>query len=81
VTKLCNTGPFEVESTLKHHGAVVESAVVSSLDRERGEVVKAFLVLTSKSAKQDRAALIKECKTCKNMAARKFADPLYLRRS
>ncbi len=39
-------GPFEVESALLEHQAVAESAVVSSPDAVRGEVVKAFVVLT-----------------------------------
>jgi acetyl-CoA synthetase/medium-chain acyl-CoA synthetase len=38
-------GPFEVESALIEHPAVAESAVVSSPDEIRGEVVKAFIVL------------------------------------
>jgi acyl-coenzyme A synthetase/AMP-(fatty) acid ligase len=38
-------GPFEVESALLEHPAVVESAVVASPDADRGEVVKAFVVL------------------------------------
>lgn len=38
-------GPFEVESALLEHEAVVESAVVASPDELRGEVVKAFVVL------------------------------------
>lgn len=38
-------GPFEVESTLIEHPAVVESAVVASPDPDRGSVVKAFVVL------------------------------------
>jgi medium-chain acyl-CoA synthetase len=38
-------GPFEVESALLEHEAVVESAVVASPDPVRGEVVKAFVVL------------------------------------
>lgn len=38
-------GPFEVESALIEHAAVAESAVVSSPDDTRGEVVKAFIVL------------------------------------
>jgi acyl-coenzyme A synthetase/AMP-(fatty) acid ligase len=38
-------GPFEVESALVEHPAVVESAVVASPDPVRGEVVKAFVVL------------------------------------
>ncbi|XP_049523612.1 acyl-coenzyme A synthetase ACSM3, mitochondrial isoform X3 [Dermacentor silvarum] len=38
-------GPFEVESVLIEHPAVVECAVVASPDPHRGEVVKAFVVL------------------------------------
>ena len=38
-------GPFEVESALIEHPAVAESAVVSSPDKTRGEVVKAFVIL------------------------------------
>jgi len=38
-------GPFEVESALKEHPAVAESAVVASPDEMRGEVVKAFVIL------------------------------------
>ena len=40
-------GPFEVESALIEHDAVLESAVVSSPDSTRGEIVKAFVVLAS----------------------------------
>ena len=38
-------GPFEVESALLAHAAVAESAVVGSPDADRGNVVKAFVVL------------------------------------
>lgn len=38
-------GPTEVENALIEHPAVVESAVVASPDPERGEIVKAFVVL------------------------------------
>ena len=38
-------GPFEVESILIEHPAVVESAVVPSPDEDRGSVVKAYVVL------------------------------------
>ncbi len=38
-------GPFEVESALIEHPAVVESAVVASPDEDRGSVVKAYVVL------------------------------------
>lgn len=51
-------GPFEVESALLEHPAVVESAVVSSPDAIRGEVVKAFIVLSSEYAPSD--ALVKD---------------------
>ncbi len=37
-------GPFEVESALKEHPAVAESAVVASPDEMRGEIVKAFVI-------------------------------------
>ncbi|HCL81589.1 MAG TPA: acyl-CoA synthetase [Nitrospiraceae bacterium] len=51
-------GPFEIESVLIKHPAVKESAVVASPDEVRGEVVKAFIVLTQ--AYSPSAALIKE---------------------
>ncbi len=38
-------GPFEVESALLEHPAVMESAVVGSPDPDRGHVVKAFVRL------------------------------------
>ena len=38
-------GPTEVENALIEHPAVLESAVVASPDPERGEIVKAFVVL------------------------------------
>src|SRR5215216_1328400 len=38
-------GPFEVESVLIEHQAVVESAVVPAPDVDRGSVVKAYVVL------------------------------------
>ena len=40
-------GPFEVESALQEHPAVVESAVVGSPDPIRGTIVKAFIILAS----------------------------------
>lgn len=53
-------GPFEVESALKEHPAVAESAVVASPDEVRGEVVKAFVVLTDQYAERKGEALVKE---------------------
>ncbi|MCG8400889.1 MAG: AMP-binding protein, partial [Firmicutes bacterium] len=51
-------GPFEVESALIEHPAVAESAVVSSPDEVRGEVVKAFVILAP--GYQGSDALVKE---------------------
>ncbi|XP_075420705.1 acyl-coenzyme A synthetase ACSM3, mitochondrial isoform X2 [Tenrec ecaudatus] len=53
-------GPFEVESALMEHPAVVESAVVSSPDPIRGEVVKAFIVLNADYKSCDQEQLKKE---------------------
>ncbi|KAG9466564.1 hypothetical protein GDO78_016413 [Eleutherodactylus coqui] len=53
-------GPFEIESALMEHPAVIESAVVSSPDSVRGEVVKAFIVLSPEYTAHDPETLIKE---------------------
>nr|XP_032816880.1 acyl-coenzyme A synthetase ACSM3, mitochondrial isoform X2 [Petromyzon marinus] len=53
-------GPFEVESALIEHPAVVESAVTSSPDPVRGEVVKAFIVLTKEYKSRSPQPLIAE---------------------
>ena len=57
-------GPFEIESVLIEHPAVKESAVVASPDEVRGEVVKAFVVLTkghtpSEALKKELQELVK----------------------
>ncbi|XP_074961222.1 acyl-coenzyme A synthetase ACSM3, mitochondrial-like isoform X3 [Phalacrocorax aristotelis] len=50
-------GPFEVESALIEHPAVAETAVVSSPDPLRGEVVKAFVVLSPTFPSSDLESL------------------------
>jgi acetyl-CoA synthetase/medium-chain acyl-CoA synthetase len=61
-------GPFEVESALLEHAAVAESAVVSSPDDIRGEIVKAFVVL--KAGVTASAALAAELQDhCKKVTA------------
>ncbi|XP_042545715.1 acyl-coenzyme A synthetase ACSM3, mitochondrial isoform X2 [Dipodomys spectabilis] len=50
-------GPYEVESVLMEHPSVAESAVVSSPDPVRGEVVKAFVVLNPDYKSQDQEQL------------------------
>ena len=46
-------GPFDVESSLIEHPAVLESAVVGKPDAERGHIVKAFVVLSKGSVPTD----------------------------
>jgi acyl-coenzyme A synthetase/AMP-(fatty) acid ligase len=50
-------GPFEVESALLEHEAVAESAVVGKPDADRGEIVKAFVVLRPGQAASAELAL------------------------
>lgn len=49
-------GPFEVESALIEHPAVLESAVVAKPDSVRGEIVKAFVVLKPDFEPSDKLA-------------------------
>ncbi len=61
-------GPFEVESALLEHPAVAESAVVGSPDADRGNIVKAFVVL--RPGYEPSAALTKELQEhCKRVTA------------
>ncbi len=65
-------GPFEVESALLEHPAVAESAVVSSPDAIRGEVVKAFVVLKPGHVGSDVLAAELQEHTKKVTAAYKY---------
>jgi acetyl-CoA synthetase/medium-chain acyl-CoA synthetase len=49
-------GPFEVESALIEHPAVLESAAVAAPDPDRGAIVKAFVVLRDGFAPSDALA-------------------------
>ncbi|MBQ7627766.1 MAG: AMP-binding protein, partial [Clostridiales bacterium] len=53
-------GPFEVESALMTHPAVLECAVTSVPDPMRGQAVKATIVLTKQYKGQESPELIKE---------------------
>ena len=57
-------GPFEVESALVEHPAVVEAAVVAKPDAMRGAIVKAFVVLRKDATPGDDLAreLQEHCK-------------------
>ena len=60
--------PFEVESALLEHAAVVESAVVGVPDDTRGQRVKAFIVLAEGTEASD--ALVQDIQDfCKNLTA------------
>jgi acyl-coenzyme A synthetase/AMP-(fatty) acid ligase len=50
-------GPFEVESVIMEHPAVQEVACIGVPDPERGEVVKAFVVLGPGHEPSDRLAI------------------------
>jgi len=50
-------GPFEVESALVEHPAVAEAAVVGKPHPERGQIVKAFVVLAPGRAGSDELAV------------------------
>ena len=47
-------GPFEVESALVEHPAVAEAGVIGKPDEERGEIIKAFIVLANGVEKTDK---------------------------
>ena len=61
-------GPFEVESALVEHVAVAEAAVVGKPDPDRGQIVKAFVVLApGRAGSEDLARELQE--HCKQVTA------------
>jgi acyl-coenzyme A synthetase/AMP-(fatty) acid ligase len=58
-------GPFEVESALIAHPAVLDAAVIGKPDEVRGQIVKAFVVLRAGHAATDdiRRGLQEHCKS------------------
>jgi acetyl-CoA synthetase len=49
-------GPFEVESALVSHQAVAEAAVIGAPDEERGQIVRAVVVLREGFAPSEELA-------------------------
>jgi acetyl-CoA synthetase len=68
-------GPFDIESTLLKHPAVVECAVVAAPDSVRGEVVEAHVVLADNTAPSED--LVEELQT---WVKRKYAAHAFPRR-
>ncbi len=65
-------GPFEVESALIEHPSVVEAGVIGKPDAERGEIIKAFVVLANGVTQTDE--LLEEIKefTKRQLAAHAY---------
>ena len=53
-------GPFEVESSLVEHPAVIEAGVIGKPDSLRGEIIKAFVVLEKEYAEKVKDAAYAE---------------------
>jgi acyl-coenzyme A synthetase/AMP-(fatty) acid ligase len=61
-------GPFEVESALVEHAAVAEAAVVGKPDPDRGQIVKAFVILAPGHA-GSQALVVELQDHCKRVSA------------
>ena len=74
-------GPFEVESALVEHPAVAEAGVIGKPDQERGEIIKAFIVLSNGVEASDK--LIEEIKdyTKKQLAAHAYPREIEIKDS
>ena len=68
-------GPFEVESALMQHPAVVECAVTGEPDPIRGQVVKATVVVAPDYRDHDREALTKEIQDFVKQATAPYKYP------
>ena len=70
--------PFEVESALAAHPAVLEAAVVGAEDSDALTKPKAFVVLRDPAAATDPAALVAELKTFVKTALAPFKYPRWI---
>jgi acetyl-CoA synthetase len=66
-------GPFDVESALLEHAAVLESAVIGKPDAERTEIIKAFVILNP--GHPPSAALVEELQLYVRSRLSKHAFP------
>jgi acetyl-CoA synthetase len=67
-------GPFEVESALVEHPAIAEAGVIGKPDKERGEIIKAFIVLNNGVSANDELM-----EDIKNFTKRQLAAHAYPR--
>jgi len=74
-------GPFEVESALVEHPAVAEAGVIGKPDEERGEIIKAFIVLANNVEMTDK--LLEDIKdyTKRQLAAHAYPREIEVRES
>jgi acetyl-CoA synthetase len=74
-------GPFEVESALVEHPAVAEAGVIGKPDEERGEIIKAFIVLANNVEMTDQ--LLEDIKdyTKRQLAAHAYPREIEVRES
>ncbi len=74
-------GPFEVESALLEHPAVAEAGVIGKPDSERGEIIKAFVVLKNNVSSSEK--LLEELKihTKNKLAAHAYPKEIEIRTS
>lgn len=68
-------GPFEIESVLMEHPAVLEVAVTGAKDPIRGQVVKATIVLTKAYKDKGNDALVKELQNYVKKATAPYKYP------
>ena len=68
-------GPFEVESALMRHPAVLECAVTGVPDEIRGQVVKATIVLADEYRDKASAELVKEIQSYAKEATAPYKYP------
>ena len=74
-------GPFEVESALLEHPAVAEAGVIGKPDAERGEIIKAFVVLKNNVIPSDELTLELKEHTKKQLAAYAYPKEIEIRTS
>lgn len=74
-------GPFEVESALLEHPAVAEAGVIGKPDPERGEIIKAFVVLKNDIAPSEELIHELQAHTKTQLAAHSYPREIEVRKS